>query len=637
MGSSVYVRDFKLRFYDSRMSSVFAASVTSDSNIRAEEEKEGMKTRPQLNLIVRGQKVPCSGAHFLLDAVPSIQTDKTEIRLPDEIDVGALLSVVRYLGEGQMDGVGAHNAAKILDCAKLFNLKEVRDACEETLLRSLSTDNCVQLRQLATQHSLPRLSDRCDGVLHDDLPAVLRSRGLLQLPRIQVQLDVSSQLLEFGTDLLEKVVPKTLLALDSLNRSRQDLEEAVVQLILLPDLRVSEWTEETRAQLIQAQYSPEKRRGEMLAKVRNGRSPARQLILGVSECKGREEQLGNMQPIATTKLSDTSSACLVELQRSLTLITVSLCTVLQNGHLPASPTTGLHTFSQSSGCFISHMSTARSGFGVVATESEILAIGGFNRDGCLDSSERYNSLTNSWKEVGKMGARRGRFAMVKIDSTVYAIGGCDGRRELSSVEVLNAKSCDWHKMHSRMPTPRSCHGAAELDGVVYAVGGVHYSVPLKTAEALDPATGVWQSVPPLLTPRMDLAMAACGGKVYAIGGKASGLQCLSSVECYDPAQKVWSPVASMKHPRRNAATVVLDEKIMVIGGYNGTTVLQSVELYDPQTNTWAECAPICTGRSHASATVYDDKVYVLGGYSGSVFLNSVECYDQTTRQWTPFV
>lgn len=629
--------DFKLGYYDPPMSSVFATSVTSESSIRAEGEKEGMKTRPQLNFIVRGKKIFCPGAHFLLDAVPSIQTDKTEIRLPDEIDVEALLSVVRYLGEGQMDGVGAHNAAKIFDCAKLFNLREVRDACEESLLRCLSTDNCVRLRQLATQRSLLRLSGRCDGVLRDDFSAVLRSPSLLQLPRIQVQLDVSSQLLEFGTDLLEKVVPKTLLALESLHRSRQDLEEAVVQLILLPDLRVSEWTEETRAQMMQAHYSPEKHRREMLAKVKNGRSPARQLILGVSECKGREERLSHMQPIATTKLSDTSSACLVEFQRSLTLITVSLCTVLQNGHLPASPTTGLHTFSQTSGCFISHMTTARSGFGAVATESEILAVGGFNRNGCLDSSERYNSLTNSWKEVGKMRTKRGRFAMVKIDGTVYAIGGCDGRRELSSVEVLDVKSCDWHKMHSHMPTPRSCHGAAELEGVVYAVGGTHYSVPLKTVEALNPAIGAWQSLPPMLTPRMDLAMAVCGRRVYAIGGQASGLQCLSSVECYDPAQKIWSPVASMKHPRRNAATVILDEKIMVIGGYNGTAVLQSVELYDPQTNTWMECAPLCTGRSHASAAVYDDKVYVLGGYSGSVFLNSVECYDQTTQQWTPFI
>lgn len=619
------------------MSSVFAASVASKSSVRPEEGKENMKSGQQLSLIVRGKKVPCPGARFLLDAVPSIQTDKAEIRLPDEIDVEALLSVVRYLGEGQMDGVGAHNAAKVLDCAKLFDLKGVRDACEETLLRSLSTDNCVGLRQLATQRSLPRLSERCDSVLRDDFLAVLHSPGLLQLPRIQVQLDVSSQLLEFGTDLLEKVVPKTLLALELLHRSRQDLEEAVVQLILLPDLRVSEWTEETRAQIIQAHYSPEKHRQRTLAKVRNGRSPARQLVLGATSCKGRGEQPSHIQPIATAKLSDTSSVCLVELQSSLALITVSLCTVLQNGHLPASPTTGLHTFSETSGCFISHLSTARSGFGVVATESEILAIGGFNRAGCLDSSERYNSLTNSWKEAGKMGTRRGRFAMVTIDNTVYAIGGCDGRRELSSVEVLDVKSCDWHKMHSRMPTPRSCHGAAELDGLVYAVGGVHYSVPLKTVEALNPATGVWQSLPPMHTSRVDLAVAACGGKVYAIGGKASGPQCLSSVECYDPVQKIWSPVASMKQPRRNAATVVLDDKIMVIGGYNGTTVLQSVELYDPQTDTWMECSPIHTGRSHASAALYNDKVYVLGGYSGSVFLNSVECYDQTTQQWTPFV
>ena len=595
---------------------------------------------PQLSVVVRGKKISCPGVDLLLGAVPSIRTTGAEIRLPDERHVEALQAVVGYLAGGcvRMEGVDVLNAAEVLECAKLLGLSGAKDACEESLVRCVSAETCVKLRQLAAQRALPRLARECDHFLSESFPSVLTGQPAQRLPRIQVHLDVSSQLLEVGTDLLEKVVPKTLATLHSLRGVREHLEETVVQLILLPDFRVSEWSKKACAKILQAPFSPEKHTPDFFAKLRNGCSPARQLILGSKEEEKEEKQLlQGMRLIAMVKLSDASAVCLVEEQNSLVLVTVSLCTFLQNGHLPASPTTGLPTLSQTNGCFISHMSLSRSGFGVVTTESEIMAVGGFNRDGCLDSNEQYSSITNSWKEVGQMKTRRGRLAAVRVGSKVYAIGGSDGRRELSSVEVLDMKSCEWQKMKTGMPTPRSCLGAAELDGKVYVVGGEHYSIPLKTVETYDPATTTWQSLPPMRLPRTDLTVVACAGKLYAIGGKARGLQCLSTVECYDPTKSSWSPKSSMKCARRNATAVAVGDKVMVIGGYSGSTALQSVEIYDPQADEWTNCPPMCTARSHASAALYNNMVYVFGGFSGRLFLNTVEYFDLKSEQWTPFV
>ena len=593
---------------------------------------------PRLLPYMAGEMLASSGADFLLHATPNPKTEK--------FDEESLLSTVRHLDEGE-DTVDVQAVAGVLDCANIFNQRDVRDACEAALVRCLTADNCVQLRQLAASRPLPHLANCCDRFLADNFEAVIQTRGALQLPRLQVYLDVSTQLLQFGTDLSEKVVLKTVAALGTLSRSRPHLEESVVQLVLLPDLRVCEWTEETRATILESDFWPEKRSQDLkILKVKNGLSSARQLILVCEGEEGGEEEeeeegegceVVNMRPLATAKLADTTSVCLVEVQDSLALVTISLCTLLQNGCLPASPTTGLPTYSQTSGCFIAHMHTTRCSFGIIATESELIAVGGFNREGCLDSSERYNSLTNSWKEVGKMRTRRGRCAIAMVDSMAYAVGGSDGRKELSSVEMLDTTSLKWQKIPSHMPTPRSCLAVAELEGKLYAAGGEHYSIPLKTLEAYNPETGTWQSLSPMTTPRRDLAMAACSGKFYAIGGKASSSQCYSSVECFNPTRNIWLPVAHMDRPRRNAAVVTIDDKIMVIGGYSGLTVLDSVEVYDPATDSWSTAPPLCVARSHASAVVYHGRVYVMGGYTGTSFLNIVECFEPAMQQWTAFI
>ena len=590
---------------------------------------------PQLNIVVRGKRVSCPGAQILLGVVPNIKTEGAEIRLPDERHVEALQTVVRYLADGKMDNVNTHNAGEVLDCARLLGLNAVKDACEEALVQRVSVMNCVRLRQLATQRCLPRLLRGCDRLLSEAFPAVLTEPAALDLPRIQVRLDVSSQLLEFGTDLLERVVPQVLRALDSTRTGRKHLEEAVAQLILLPDFRVSEWTTEARARILQTPHSPEKHTPDFLSKLRSGYSPARQLILSPKKETGERRSQG-MQLVAMTKLSDTSCVCLVEDQNSLVLVTITLCTILQNGQFPASPTTGLPTFSQTSGCFIAQMNLARSGFGTVATESEILAIGGFNRDGCMDSSECYSSITNSWKPVEPMSTRRGRLCITQVEDKIFAIGGSDGRKELSTVETLDTQLCKWRRVQARMPTPRSSLSAASLNGVAYAVGGEHYSLPLRTTEAFDPASGSWQTLSPMSTPRSGLAVVACAGKVYAIGGKTRSLKCLASVECYDPERNIWSPVSSMRYARRNAAAVAVGGKVMVMGGFGGTVALRSVEIYDPLSDEWTDCPPLCSIRSHASATLYNNQVYVFGGFSGSRFLNTVECFDLKTGQWTSF-
>lgn len=626
------------------------ATATDESETLVEESSRNSN---QLSLIVRGKKIPCPGARVLVETVPSLRTDVAEIGLPDDGYVEAVGHVVRYLEEGDMDdGVGPHNATEILYIARLFSLDGARDACEDSLVRALSAETCVQLRQLATHRNLPRLREKCDRFLSEEFPSVLAGQPvLLQLPRLQVQLDVSSQLLEFDADLLEKVVPKTLETLVSLHPTRNHLEEAVVQLVLLPDLSVCQWSARTSAQIVESSsFSPEKWSTDLLSRLKAGGWAARPVVSVQIRGKGSGKprpgkgtsmktgcQPRGMQLIAMTRLSDAACVCLVEEQATLLVVALSLCTVMHDSHLPASPTTGLPVFAHTSSGFRSPMHTARGGFGVVATEAEILTVGGFNRAGCLDSCERYSSITNSWKQSGRMQKKRGRFCAVSTGHKVYAVGGSDGRKELSCMEVLDLRTLQWERVSANMPTPRSSFGAVQMEGKIFAVGGEHYSVPLKTAEVFDPRTESWESLPPLHVSRGDVAVAACAGKVYAIGGRTSCNQCHASVECFDPRQNTWTPVPSMRYPRRAASAITVGNKIMVIGGYNGTQPLRSVEMFDPETETWAELPAMFTARSHTASILYNGMVYVFGGYSGDSFLNRVECFDLNSEQWSSFV
>ena len=76
-----------------------------------------------------------------------------------------------------------------------------------------------------------------------------------------------------------------------------------------------------------------------------------------------------------------------------------------------------------------------------------------------------------------------------------------------------------------MPTPRWYLGAGVANGLLYAVGGhmviSEYEIDvLATVEAYDPKTNTWATVPPMPTPRHELAVAVVGDTLHALGGRA---------------------------------------------------------------------------------------------------------------------
>ena len=554
-----------------------------------------------------------------------------EIRLPDGLHVQTMETVVECLRQGRVVDISGRNVFPVLQCAQILGMEGVKGACTRYLSESVSVDNCIGLRKLAIECSDPRLAEKCDSFLANSLGELFMQEAFLSLPRIQVKVDVSTQLFEFSADarLLEKLLPKVIRQLEEAAANCFHLEEAVVHLVLMSDFSLSHRSATTKVhhRVRDTQNSPAK---PLSTFMKFQSSPARKLKLGDSM------NSDSWKVIADVSMSEIATICLVDRGSSLAVLNVSLhASDTEDREFPASPTTGLPA--SSGDALISQMNTARSGFGVVATGSRILAVGGYNREGCLANSERYDFIRNSWESLGKMHTKRARFSAIEVCGDVYAIGGSDGREELGSVEQFGQKSQTWSRLNCPMPTARSCFGATKMDGKIYTVGGSHYSKPLRTTEQFDPVSRCWKVLPSMKTARSDLAVVRCNGKVYAIGGQTFGWSCLASVECFDPAKNAWSKVASMNTTRRNAAAITIEDKIYVVGGYDGSKVLNSVEVYDPLTDEWTYTTPMHVRRSSAAITHTDGQLYVIGGYSGSAFLNSVECFNLDDQRWTSFV
>ena len=512
-----------------------------------------------------------------------------------------------------------------------------REVLVKALTDGLSPSNCLSVRGFSTLHRLSRLTESCDAYLHRHLDKMLNmsERELIRLPRVQVNVDVSSSGSSASgsasprswsseeADALERIVASVVreLAEHFVPRQRFYVEEKLVDMRLLPDLSVemlasskklasTEKPVITRKEKIQASRTQEEEGWEVVAT----HSVLGMGAVSVVRCSG-ELLVLNVQMVTTSKAGGGNSANLA---------------------CPISPTTGIPLAVNDA--FFSQMHRSRSGFGLVSLSNGLMSVGGFNRDGVLNSVERFDHCTNAWTPTSALPSPRARMAMVQHGGVVYAVGGSNGKYELSSMEVLSncEDESDWVTSLSRLATPRSDFGAAILDGTLYAVGGTHYSTSLRSVEAFDLSTQQWRPVASMATPRRGVAVVSCNGLIYAIGGQSSNWGCLDSVECYDPLTNKWASVSPLPMPRRNACVVAVEDRIYVIGGYNGSEAISSVVSYSPSADQWREVEGMALRRSSAGAVLCRGGVYVVGGFSGSIFLNSVERYDVETEQWTSY-
>ena len=265
----------------------------------------------------------------------------------------------------------------------------------------------------------------------------------------------------------------------------------------------------------------------------------------------------------------------------------------------------------------------------------LIAGGGGNVTAAVFTAARaYDPAADSWTTLATPNAPRAlHTATLLSDGSVLLAGGGRNTDPTSSLSITTSSSerydtvaNSWTLM-GNMADSRMAHTATLLkDGRVLVTGGFSHpmhpptGVVLAAAEIYDPATGTWSAAANMSTPRMFHSATLLGdGRVLVAGGTADGAVALSSAEIYDPAGNTWSAAGNLIEARgHHSATMLSNGKVLVVGGgdFGGadTHSTASLEVFDPFDMTWRSAGSLAAPRLyHAAALLTSGEVLVVGG------------------------
>ena len=116
------------------------------------------------------------------------------------------------------------------------------------------------------------------------------------------------------------------------------------------------------------------------------------------------------------------------------------------------------------------MQVARGSFGLATMQGELWAAGGYDGNRHLASVERFNASAQVWSAAAPLITARSGLRLVHFANqsghSLFAIGGFDGQSVLPNVERYDPVSQTW-KQYAPMSFPRRDFAACVHDGLIY--------------------------------------------------------------------------------------------------------------------------------------------------------------------------
>ncbi len=270
------------------------------------------------------------------------------------------------------------------------------------------------------------------------------------------------------------------------------------------------------------------------------------------------------------------------------------------------------------------MSTGRAMLSAVALNGKMYAIGGYVYTGIATNVvEEFDPTVGpngTWTRMANMPTARYGFGAVALNGKIYAIGGMGGANVVEEFDPTVGPDGTWT---TKAPIPNN-HGmgvaAAVLNGKIYTIGG-DYSYNL--VQEFDPtvgSNGTWTRMADMPTGRWALAAAVLNGKIYTIGGL--GTVEWKIVEEFDPTvgpNGTWTRKANMLTGRNRLAAAALNGKIYAIGGEGGLNVVEEATLGAPVNTN------VTNGGDAGTLTIADAKGDAILTYSGMGGTKTVTC------------
>lgn len=234
-----------------------------------------------------------------------------------------------------------------------------------------------------------------------------------------------------------------------------------------------------------------------------------------------------------------------------------------------------------------------------------------------------------WHPRAEIDTPRDDFAHVAVGNEIWTFGGMTGDRgnRLDTTEVYNTTTNTW-RYGPPMPEGLCSFEGAAIGDKVYLFGGLDEDFnPSHFAAVLDTTTGKWTKLPPLPHARYSHDVAAVGGKIYVIGGDGEKPS-VSAVDVFDPKTNTWSQGAPMPQARASVDLAPVGDVLYVLGGWLGSAPTAKVQTYDTSTDTWGRSTPMPEPMSRGGAAAVDGRIFVS-------YHEFSAMYDVRTDTWSP--
>lgn len=104
------------------------------------------------------------------------------VDLPPETDGVTMEALLGYMYGGKIF-IDTTNVLDIFKGASFFKLHSLLEECSFLLMKFLTPENCLEVREVSLVHGQEKLHQRCQRFLCDQFPAIANSAQFLELPQ----------------------------------------------------------------------------------------------------------------------------------------------------------------------------------------------------------------------------------------------------------------------------------------------------------------------------------------------------------------------------------------------------------------------------------------------------------------------
>lgn len=185
-----------------------------------------------------------------------------------------------------------------------------------------------------------------------------------------------------------------------------------------------------------------------------------------------------------------------------------------------------------------------------------------------------------------------------------------------------------------MPTPRTEVAAAVADGWIVVVGGFAPGATVATTEIYDVGGGTWSAGQDLPVAVNHAMGASHGGEAYVFGGTTGDGEI--SDAAFVLRDGAWRTLPVMPEARTAGGAAVAGGLIYVVGGIGPEGVAERTLVFDPATRRWSVTEGLRRPREHMGVAAVEGRVYAVGGRAGSLAgFGDAEVLDPGIGSWSP--